>query len=1250
MNRTETSGSGRNESGEGNMNVFLKGDEKELTVIENSNLAWGKSNNNEGIFQRIGKDWFLIRGSHYMNNRQYFAVGRDKVTDNGIAISPSFHEAKVYENNELVYIGEVNGSAYHGHGVIYKNGHPSFEGTFRNGSKEGEFHVIDDNGVFVTRIYRNNEDTKEMTEDDKKEKASFKDIGRKYNEYPFVVKRRRDERYLTDLKVFSGFVDGSGKKVYGREYSDNDGNELLFEGEYENNLFKRGSLICHHDVSFKGEFRNGIMQKGELFISNIKVYEGDVNEYGQMHGNGKLYYLSRMSNAECVQYDGEFADGKPNGFGKVYYSNEGRESQLKYCGFFKNGLYDGRGFFFGKNDSYYCGCVLNTYPNVKEFQQRCRNFEKVDFELLDYNKRAGVSQWKEGELDGQIVLFKDSPVIIEFSDRKPMFVYGMPYKNMTITGGVTSSNGDTNAIKYLNISVLLNGLITFKRNNRTYHLPYENGLFRNEGEICINEDKIYSGSISLKSTGSTIDFTPSGEGTLYKNGKPFGEGTCDNGKVLSCTVKVESKTYELTSLTWKWDDASTWKLTGKGRILVNSNLLYDGGVIDGEYDGEGKLYSGDVKYQVVEKVTAGCYIQVGTFKKGKLMDKHSILDRSNSIDGFTARKTEFIDNWIVYSFVNETTKNILWDRVVSRPSLFGLGLYYDNNILMYGFKNDQGKKEGQCDFYDVLPSQLDNIFTSSAPLEKRIKNLKTVKIASYHDDTVNGNVLYYVDDETIICDLTGNGSITKGNKPFYQGALKIIEDSSKVHYWRHGQGSGYVQISSEYATFDGEWNNNYISNGTLSLVDGRKITGKWELGKVKKDEIYTIEEKDSWMKAKLSNLYKPFVIQELRSQGYTYIFEVRGCDTYCKISDVNGIIYEGEVLSVEDCNNLLQSKEHTYTRDKDIKERQKYLRNSKFCKLKYIPNKKGKEYKNNVCIYDGAYEYGVRNGAGKEYRDERLVYDGSWKNDKYNGFGKYQYRYSLSIEGQFSDGKPSGEMEVSKENDIVFSGIVNVKNDRIEPYRGKWYYFVREKRCIEGTLQKIIKRTDVEIKEKTLYFYCPLELDSTSFIMSCRGKGKLMINGYTYIGDFNGWDCASNCIVFIGKNPIFFGSIGSLESLCGIRIHKKYICEGYFKDKNLEFGYFFLSDGRFNTSVGDVNVYEAMYKENKWYYRELYTSYNFPKLQYPTLPAGVGIQPVAVLRTAENQVSDHYPQSIANGSAVITKEKDGTFSVSLVNM
>ena len=170
MNRTETSGSGRNESVEGNMDVFLKGDEKELTVIENSNLAWGKSNNNEGIFQRIGKDWFLIRGSHYMNSRQYFAVGRDKATDNGIAINPSFHEAKVYENNELVYIGEVNGSTYHGHGVIYKNGHPSFEGTFRNGSKEGEFHVIDDNGVFVTRIYRNNEDTKEMTEDDKKEK------------------------------------------------------------------------------------------------------------------------------------------------------------------------------------------------------------------------------------------------------------------------------------------------------------------------------------------------------------------------------------------------------------------------------------------------------------------------------------------------------------------------------------------------------------------------------------------------------------------------------------------------------------------------------------------------------------------------------------------------------------------------------------------------------------------------------------------------------------------------------------------------------------------------------------------------------------------------------------------------------------------------------------------------------------------------------------------------------------------------
>ena len=76
----------------------------------------------------------------------------------------------------------------------------------------------------------------------------------------------------------------------------------------------------------------------------ILLYGGDVSEDGQMHGEGRLYYTSKLNTTPYVQYEGSFQNGKPEGFGKVFYNLENEtEKRLKYCGYFKNGLFDGRG-------------------------------------------------------------------------------------------------------------------------------------------------------------------------------------------------------------------------------------------------------------------------------------------------------------------------------------------------------------------------------------------------------------------------------------------------------------------------------------------------------------------------------------------------------------------------------------------------------------------------------------------------------------------------------------------------------------------------------------------------------------------------------------------------------------------------------------------------------------------------------------------------------------------------------------------
>jgi len=69
------------------------------------------------------------------------------------------------------------------------------------------------------------------------------------------------------------------------------------------------------------------------------VYQGELNSKNEPHGMGKI--ITYLGNAEGSFYEGEWANGLPNGKGTIRYSVE--KVDVKYSGVLKNGGMHGEG-------------------------------------------------------------------------------------------------------------------------------------------------------------------------------------------------------------------------------------------------------------------------------------------------------------------------------------------------------------------------------------------------------------------------------------------------------------------------------------------------------------------------------------------------------------------------------------------------------------------------------------------------------------------------------------------------------------------------------------------------------------------------------------------------------------------------------------------------------------------------------------------------------------------------------------------
>ena len=1279
-----------------------------LTSIPGSNLLYGKRGRDEGIFYKEGEDYSLIRGKRTLTGTAYCRVGSEWKRNKEVTIDSTIpKEISLYENDQLIYQGGVKDGQYHGHGTIYKNGKPIFEGDFENGKKCGEGCEFDDNGLFIKKEYKDDQaigissEEQEFRKSIDKLKKSYEKMDSKLRMADttycdFIVQRKRDPKYQESPLVFYGYVTKQGDyRVIGKEFKDTGYDH--FEGVYdEQGRYCYGTLWCDSNIRFEGSFENGKMKHGKLFYQKIMLYEGDVSTDGQMHGEGSLYYTSKMNTTPFVQYEGSFQNGKPEGFGKVFYNLENEtEKRLKYCGYFKNGLFDGRGIYFSKDLSYCCGSSLEWNEaeskkngsridknEVEDIMKACSNMSKDEFDLLSYKYSIAnmnpVGGWKEGQLDGHVKITSKHtpPYLVKMVDHKPTFVWDMMIDNKKYNGEVIIDDKSDISLLYFNI--------TFT----TYDVEFDKWKY----EIIRDERGELSGSIyynkKLLYYGPIKNFVPNGEGQLL-NGKDqkYADGTFDNGRMTLCKMEINGYKYELKPTNWDWKKPESWKLSGTGkvyqRLKTSKNkdiqvlspeyyLVYEGDMIEGIYEGKGKLYEGNPGFQSIEKCNAFDTITIGEFRNGELdkSKEYSILYRSKTKEGYTSLKIVYysFSEYILRMYINEENGSYEYDNFVIANNN-GLGWYFEGGLnVMYGAKNENGMKEGKCAFYK-LPNkpELDSIFKRNrVEYDERKYESYLTKKATYKNGILEGNLCYIINGtriEMVIKNENGNRDIKveKGTtiihnddahvKQFtteiYRGSIIIYESNDgKMEYKYEGNGAGTVLINKESkCSFEGEWHDNKIYKGQLRFVkDGRIIEGEWKNGEIDPQFVYTIRLNDKdYKKGTLFNNYNENNVTECKIDGKEYKLEKRGRSIYCEVRNENEILYEG--FAMKKANS-----EHAMSNSGMIPNR--------FLKWEYIPDGLGQEYEKGKLKYSGNYVFGKREGNGKEYKEDgtTLLFEGNWKNDQYENGVHYQNDSKIECNfgelSQIHNVLTYKNAKVYKNDILLYQGSIYKVGNEYKPVEGTWYISFFHPNARYAVKSSDMRDNRIHIKNSVFEYIGSMQREDSDFNMSIEGEGELIHNGFAYDGKFEGFETISECtlsrMISNGQRmSLFYGEVKSLMMYAGILFDSTGISEGLFEDNRLKIGYVFNSAGYCIRNVGDVSGYERMYSEKEYKYRKLFREKTGVILHYPATQstpmnqftpnvAKPGNQPTPNVATPDNAYKE--VKKIANDSAVVFNE------------
>ena len=182
--------------------------------------------------------------------------------------------------------------------------------------------------------------------DDKNKTQNLENDDNSKKHYIGKIIDKYENRY--EGSILNEMADGFGVKYYkdGRKY----------EGEFKNN--KRngyGTLYRPDGTIFKGYYKDDYQHGlGTNYTKEGQILQGYLEDGVVINGSSIMYYGNGTNDylnfeEEC-RYEGQYRNGKREGFGKFFMTNGDR-----YEGEFQNNHYNGRGIYYWQNGLYYIG-------------------------------------------------------------------------------------------------------------------------------------------------------------------------------------------------------------------------------------------------------------------------------------------------------------------------------------------------------------------------------------------------------------------------------------------------------------------------------------------------------------------------------------------------------------------------------------------------------------------------------------------------------------------------------------------------------------------------------------------------------------------------------------------------------------------------------------------------------------------------------------------------------------------------------
>ena len=1148
----------------------------------------GKAERNVGTFcERREGEWQLVKGTHYLRDGSYYRVENSKPLPKVYDKKEFCRHKGDHENGFCRYEGDHENGVPNGQGKEYRDVNGKrvllFQGTFKDGKRVRGNQFLN-TGLFYTCEYRDGTLYASGWDDSTKKRidkliASKPDSqARDMTGTSFVELYRQENEDSRPIHVFTGYATQEWKYVLGTLYTDDDENNPLYEGFFDadGKFDGHGTFYLDRLYYFTGTFAHGVPTRGQLFMSSTLIYAGDVDEEYQMEGSGVLYYPVRnKTGARYVKYEGAFEKGAPCGFGKLFAKGATERGELEYCGYFKDGMFDGKGIMVAKGKLVMCWNPRVTLNGLAGCSRE------------EFDRIPSVGEWADGEpKKGYKFLMNGEPCSVKVEKGVVKIENYVNEKGETLSGyGVEVKDGNGENVLDLGfMKVVWNGNVSVKSVKRM-----SNGEVTVEKRICM-KNGVQEGEVSFRVngvevfTGCCVDGVPNGKGTMTGGNGENAKGEWRNGELVKGTIRVyrngQWRTYTMDSMTshFQYLGGFGQAISGKGNMKAGMNK-WNGWFKNGEM------------------VMGAEYIQSTT--PGMKWDVKSVF----AVNGEKAT--------LRYGILNSDEK--VYDSLVCGScSIVNKG----NGIVELSFDNE-GEKVTQI--FQCTPQQLDQVFSEDeTTVEKRFRDVQLVERKTERGEGIITLHHFFWNNQTIDC-LKGlvcnaasrvvyqgdlamrlEGALTipvrNGRGKEYDGNKRVLYDGEWLNGQRSGKGVEYVNGKKVY---DGEWKNGMRNGEGTEFVGNAASTGVWKDGK--KDGTFSSAYKENKKEETWSNGMKLGSVITYKN-GLKEVRQVAGNDEVTVEWNDGERVYqftEDEKMIVELVNGgklyeggMIGNKYSWWKKNP----------NHHYSKWSFVPDGDGEEYdENGALAYRGQYWHGYRYYHGEEYVNGVLAFEGEFEYDcRKNGEGTEIYG-EYQLKGKWKNGVKDGEFVMNGKNGLVFKtnydkgnnkGMWSVYDQKRLLYHGSLkdylpekgnYYVLLDGRSFPVSTDTVRNEVIQAIGDSTASYYGHYAVEN-DFYCVMKGEGKLFIyGGWEYAGVFNTFDFISDCTVKSNGKEVFVGNVHFLEYYAGFRYPDECIEEGLFEKGCLKNGYKYISGSFY--SVGDPSVYEKAYKSEGMTFR-----------------------------------------------------------------